>query len=72
MNKGFTNKDAYEQIGKLVDSRIEYDALLMLGVAGKDAGLQNTDATIELLSTLKLIKEYAAQIGQKIDFAKNS
>ncbi len=53
MNKGFTNADAYEQIGKLVEAGFEYDALLMLGVAGKDSGLENTKATIDLLSKYK-------------------
>ena len=53
MNKGFTNKDAYEQLGKLQEAGIRYDALLMLGVAGKDEGLKNTEATIDLLSTYK-------------------
>ncbi len=51
MNKGFTNADAYTQLGKLAEAGFEYDALLMLGVAGRDAGLANTDATIKLLST---------------------
>ena len=53
MNKGFTNKDAHEQLGKLKEAGFRYDALLMLGVAGKDEGLKNTEATIELLSTYK-------------------
>lgn len=53
MNKGFTNADAYEQIGKLIKAGFEYDALLMLGVAGQDAGLENTEATIKLLSKYK-------------------
>ncbi len=53
MNKGFTNKDAYEQLGKLKEANFEYDALLMLGVAGKNAGIKNTEATIKLLSTYK-------------------
>lgn len=50
MNKGFTNKDAYEQLEKLQNANIRYDALLMLGVAGKNAGIENTKATIDLLS----------------------
>ncbi len=53
MNKGFTNADAYEQLGKLKEAGFEYDALLMLGVAGRDTGIINTEATIELLSTFK-------------------
>ncbi len=51
MNKGFTNAEAYEQLGKLKEAGFEYDALLMLGVAGRDAGLENAEATIKLLST---------------------
>ncbi len=53
MNKGFTNADAYEQLGKLKEAGFEYDALLMLGVAGKNAGIINTVATIKLLSKFK-------------------
>lgn len=53
MNKGFTNKDAYDQLDKLEKAGIQYDALLMLGVAGKHAGLKNIDATIQLLSKYK-------------------
>lgn len=53
MNKGFTNAEAYEQLGKLIEAGFEYDALLMLGVAGRNAGLINTESTIKLLSTYK-------------------
>ncbi len=53
MNKGFTNKEAYEQLEKLEQADIQYDALLMLGVAGRDAGIENTKATIDLLSKHK-------------------
>ncbi|ONI40650.1 radical SAM protein [Candidatus Epulonipiscium fishelsonii] len=53
MNKGFTNAEAYEQLDKLEQAGIEYDALLMLGVAGRDAGIDNTKATIDLLSRYK-------------------
>ena len=51
MNKGFTNTEACEQLGKLKEAGFEYDALIMLGVAGRDAGLANAEATIKLLST---------------------
>ncbi|MFI3252149.1 MAG: radical SAM protein [bacterium] len=53
MNKGFTNKDAYIQLGKLIEAGFEWDALLMLGVAGKSAGIENTNATIDLLNTYR-------------------
>lgn len=53
MNKGFTNEQAYVELGKLIDAGFEYDALLMLGVAGKRAGLINTQSTIDLLSKYK-------------------
>ncbi|ONI42297.1 radical SAM protein [Candidatus Epulonipiscium fishelsonii] len=53
MNKGFTNAEAYEQLNKLEQAGIEYDALLMLGIAGRDAGINNTKATIDLLSSYK-------------------
>ncbi len=53
MNKGFTNADAYVQLGKLKEAGFEYDALLMLGVAGRNAAIVNTEATIALLSTFQ-------------------
>lgn len=53
MNKGFTNKDAYEQLDKLEKANIRYDALLMLGVAGRNHGKSNTEATVQLLSRFK-------------------
>lgn len=53
MNKGFTNSDAYEQLEKLKEAEFEYDALLMLGIAGRDIGLMNTQSTIELISKYK-------------------
>lgn len=53
MNKGFTNEEAYQQLEKLEKANIRYDALLMLGVAGRNHGAKNTEATIQLLSRFK-------------------
>lgn len=53
MNKGFTNDDAYVELEKLKIAGIEYDALLMLGVAGKHAGAKNAEETCKLLSKYK-------------------
>ena len=53
MRKGYTQKDEYEQLKKLQDAGIEYNALLMLGVAGIGKYKENAIATVELLNTFK-------------------
>ncbi len=50
MNKGFTQKEAYEAIGKLVEAGIEWDAIIMTGVAGKGKGEIHIEQTAELLN----------------------
>ncbi len=50
MNKGFNQAEAYEQLRKVKDAGMRYDALLMLGVAGKGNGQVNMDATVALLN----------------------
>ncbi len=50
-NAFISSRQIYEQLEKLKEAGFEYDALLMLGVAGKNAGIINTEATIKLLST---------------------
>ena len=47
MNKGFTEKDAYEQINKLTEAGITYDLFLMMGVAGKGKGKINVEKSID-------------------------
>ncbi len=51
MNKGFTAKEAYESIEKLVEAGFDWDALLMLGVAGKGNGKIHIEETVKLLNT---------------------
>lgn len=50
MNKGFNQSEAYEQLHKVKEAGMRYDALLMLGVAGKGMGQTNMDATVALLN----------------------
>lgn len=50
MNKGFTQKEAYESIEKLITAGFEWDAILMLGVAGKGLGDIHIRQTTELLN----------------------
>lgn len=50
MNKGFTQKEAYESIEKLVEAGFEWDSILMLGVAGKGLGEVHIKQTAELLN----------------------
>lgn len=52
MNKGFTVAEAYENIGKLVEAGFQWDAILMLGVAGKGKG------HIHIHETAKLLNQY--------------
>ncbi len=51
MNKGFVAKEAYENIGKLVASGIDWDAIVMTGVAGKGRGRIHIEETAKLLNT---------------------
>lgn len=53
MNKGYTAQEARQQLAKLKEAGFEYDALLMMGVAGRNAGSENAKATLELLSEFK-------------------
>lgn len=51
MNKGFTQKDLYEQLKKVQEANINYIALLMLGVAGEGNSDISTTETAKLLNT---------------------
>lgn len=51
MNKGFTQEEAYENLKKLTDAGFEWDALLMMGVAGKGNSEINVKETAKLLNT---------------------
>lgn len=50
MNKGFTAAEAYENIGKLAEAGIEWDAILMTGVAGKGKGDLHIQETVKLVN----------------------
>lgn len=52
MNKGFTAEEAYENIGKLMEAGFEWDAILMLGMAGKGNG------DVHIRETAKLLNQY--------------
>lgn len=51
MQKGFTSKEAYEYIGKLVEAGMKWDAIIMTGVAGKGNGEIHIEETTKLLNT---------------------
>ena len=50
MNKGFTTKEAYENIEKLVQAGMDWDAIIMTGVAGKGNGKIHIEETAKLLN----------------------
>ncbi len=50
MNKGFTTKEAYENIEKLVAAGFDWDAIIMTGVAGKGKGKIHIEETAKLLN----------------------
>ncbi len=51
MNKGFTAKEAYENIEKLTKAGFAWDAIIMTGVAGKGKGNIHIEETAKLLNT---------------------
>ena len=51
MNKGFTVEEAYEAIDKLKEAGMEWDAIIMTGVAGKGKGEIHIEETAKLLNT---------------------
>jgi len=53
MRKGYTQKDEYEQLKKLEDAGISYNAIIMFGVAGKGNYRKNPSETIKLLNRFK-------------------
>lgn len=50
MNKGFTQAEAYENIEKLVQAGIEWDAHVLMGIAGKGKGHIHIEETVKLLN----------------------
>lgn len=53
MRKGYTQSDEYEQLKKLEDAGITYNAIVMFGVAGKGNYRENANETIKLLNRFK-------------------
>ena len=53
MRKGYTQKDEYEQLERIQNAGMNYNALLMLGVAGRGNYKDNAEATVDLLNTFK-------------------
>ncbi len=50
MNKGFTQKEAYECLTKLKEAGMRWDAIIMTGVAGKGNGKVHIEQTAKLLN----------------------
>lgn len=50
LNKGFTAREAWEQLERLEAAGMRYAALLMLGAAGKGNSRANVEATVRLLN----------------------
>ncbi len=50
MNKGFTAVEAYENIAKLKEAGMDWDAIIMTGVAGKGKGKIHMEETAKLLN----------------------
>jgi radical SAM superfamily enzyme YgiQ (UPF0313 family) len=53
INKGFTVDEAYEQLRKIKEAGFRYDALLMLGVAGRGNSEINTVENVQLLNEIQ-------------------
>ena len=53
INKGFTVEEAYENIGKLVEAGMRYNALIMMGIGGKGKSEENVRETAKLLNKYK-------------------
>lgn len=51
MNKGFTQGEGYENLKKLEEANIQWDAIVMLGVAGKGKGKEHIAQTAALINT---------------------
>lgn len=50
MNKGFTQKEAYEYLAKVKEAGMIWDAIIMTGVAGKGNGKIHIEQTAKLLN----------------------
>lgn len=50
IDKGFSVEEAYENLEKVIASGMRYNALIMLGIAGKGKSQENVEATARLLN----------------------
>ncbi len=50
MNKGFTAAEAYENIEKITKAKLNWDAIVMTGAAGKENGRVHIEETAKLLN----------------------
>ncbi len=50
MNKGFTQKEAYECLARVKEAGMSWDAIIMIGVAGKGNGKIHIEQTAKLLN----------------------
>ncbi len=50
MNKGYTREEAIIELNKIKEAGMRWDALLMLGVAGKGNSQKNVEATASILN----------------------
>lgn len=53
INKGYTQEEAEKQLERLNKISIRHRSLLMLGVAGKDRGIENAEKTARFLNKVK-------------------
>lgn len=65
MNKGCTADEAYREVLKLKEAGMSYDALLMLGVAGKGKIKESIEATAKFLNHTKpfMISVISTMVG---------
>jgi len=53
INKGFTVEEAYDNMKKLTEAGMRYNALIMMGIGGKGKSAENVKETAKLLNTYK-------------------
>ncbi len=53
MNKGYTLKDAYEQLARLNESGIRHNGIFILGAAGSGKGFENAIDTAKIINKTK-------------------
>lgn len=72
MRKGYTADDEYEQLKKLEDAGIDYNAIIMLGVAGKGNHEKNVSETVKLLNTFrpKMVLSMSTAVQQNTPLAE--